>query len=228
MAMKSLRRAGLLLALPLLSGCATLAQLGIQAPQFSVDNSQQPQLRLVGPSFGHPQGGAALRLYARVRNPNPIGLTLARLAGGLQLEGRSAAQVDFPLGVPLQANGDVMVPLDITVNFNDIPGLADVILRAATGQCAGKESCEDASELAATTARSPPSRTSPARHPCDRSGGVDAMKKTSGGASKCGAPPHPFRHPWTSPPPRLSCTHGRRSRAEALPFPVPCPLYPVP
>ena len=27
-----------------------------------------------------------------------------------------------------------MVPLDITVNFNDIPGLADVILRAATGQ----------------------------------------------------------------------------------------------
>jgi hypothetical protein len=135
MAMKNLKRASLLLlALPLLSGCATLAQLGIQAPQFSVDNSQQPQFRLVGPSFGHPQGGAALRLYARVRNPNPIGLTLARLAGGLQLEGRNAAQVDFPLGVPLQANGDVLVPLDITVNFNDIPGLADVILRAATGQ----------------------------------------------------------------------------------------------
>jgi hypothetical protein len=133
--MKAFRRAAVLVAvLPALSGCATLAQLGIQAPQFSVDNTQQAQLRLVGPSFGHPQGGAAIRLYARVRNPNPVGLTLARLAGGLQLEGRSAAQVDFPLGVPLRASSEAIVPLDITVNFNDIPGLADVLLRAATGQ----------------------------------------------------------------------------------------------
>src|SRR4051795_10020511 len=114
---RALGRAALLAGLlPLLSGCATLAQLGIQAPQFTVDGSQQPQLRLVGPSFGHPQGGAALRLYARVRNPNPIGITLARLAGGLQLEGRSAAQVDFPLGVPLRAASESVVPLDITVN----------------------------------------------------------------------------------------------------------------
>jgi hypothetical protein len=131
---RALGRAALLAGLlPALSGCATLAQLGIQAPQFSVDGSQAPQLRLVGPSFGHPQGGAALRLYARVRNPNPVGLTLARLAGGLQLEGQQAAQVDFPLGVPLQAGGDVLVPLDITVNLNDIPSLASVLLRAATG-----------------------------------------------------------------------------------------------
>jgi len=133
MAMKTMRRALLVAALPALSGCATLAQLGIQAPQFSVDNTQQAQLQLVGPSFGHPQGGARIRLFARVRNPNPIGLTLARLAGGLNLEGRNAAQVDFPLGVPLQGNSEAVVPLDITVNFNDIPGLANVLLRAATG-----------------------------------------------------------------------------------------------
>ena len=131
---KMVRAALLIAALPALSGCATLAQLGIQPPQFSVDNAQQAQLRLVGPSFGHPQGGAAIRLYARVRNPNPIGLTLARLAGGLQLEGQQAAQVDFPLGVPLQGNSEAVVPLDIIVNFNDIPGLANVLLRAATGQ----------------------------------------------------------------------------------------------
>jgi len=134
MKIKQVRAALLVAALPALSGCATLAQLGIQAPQFSVDNTQQAQLRLVGPSFGHPQGGAAIRLYARVRNPNPIGLTLARLAGGLQLEGQSAAQVDFPLGVPLQGNSEAVVPLDIIVNFNDIPGLANVLLRAVTGQ----------------------------------------------------------------------------------------------
>ena len=131
---KTVRAALLIAALPALSGCATLAQLGIQPPQFSVDNAQPAQLRLVGPSFGSPQGGAQVRLYARVRNPNPIGLTLARLAGGLNLEGRSAARVDFPLGVPLQGNSEAVVPLDIIVNFNDIPGLANVLLRAATGQ----------------------------------------------------------------------------------------------
>ncbi|HET7231237.1 MAG TPA: LEA type 2 family protein [Longimicrobium sp.] len=135
MTMKKIRRAAVMIgALPLLSGCATLAQLGIQAPQFMVDNTQQAQLRLLGPSLGRPQGGAAIRLYARVRNPNPIGITLSRVVGGLALEGQNAAQVDFPLGVPLQGNTETVVPLDISVNFNDIPGLANVLLRAATGQ----------------------------------------------------------------------------------------------
>jgi len=135
MTMIKVRRAAVLIAaLPLLSGCATLAQLGIQAPQFTVDNTQQAQLRLLGPSFGRPQGGAAIRLYARVRNPNPIGITLSRVAGGLALEGQNAAQVDFPLGVPLQGGSETIVPLDISVNFNDLPGLANVLLRAATGQ----------------------------------------------------------------------------------------------
>jgi hypothetical protein len=133
--MTRFRRAAVLIgALPLLSGCATLAQLGIQAPQFTVDNTQQAQLRLLAPGFGRPQGGAAIRLYARVRNPNPIGITLSRVAGGLALEGQNAAQVDFPLGVPLQGGSETIVPLDISVNFNDLPGLANVLLRAATGQ----------------------------------------------------------------------------------------------
>ena len=135
MTINTLRRAAVLIgALPLLSGCATLAQLGIQAPQFTVDNTQQAQLRLLGPSFDRPRGGAAIRLYARVRNPNPVGLTLARLAGGLALEGQNAAQVDFPLGVPLQGNSETVVPIDISVNFNDLPSLGNVLLRAATGQ----------------------------------------------------------------------------------------------
>ena len=35
--------------------------------------------------------------------------------------------------MPLQGNSEAVVPLDITVNFNDIPGLGNVLLRAATG-----------------------------------------------------------------------------------------------
>ncbi|HEU0054327.1 MAG TPA: LEA type 2 family protein [Longimicrobium sp.] len=132
--MKAIRRGAALLALLALPGCATLQQLGIQAPQFSVDGSQQAQLRLLPPGPGRPAGGAALRLYARVSNPNAVGLTLSTVAGGLQLQGREAAQVNFPLGVPLQAGQETMVPLDVTISFNDVPGLADVLLRAVTGQ----------------------------------------------------------------------------------------------
>lgn len=133
--MKVLRRGALLLAVTVaLPGCATLAQLGLQAPQFRVDNSQQAQLRLLPPGPGRPSGGAVVRLYARVSNPNPVGITLARLAGGLQLQGRDAAQVDFPLGVPLQAGGEQIVPLDISVDFDDLPTIGSVLLRAVTGQ----------------------------------------------------------------------------------------------
>ena len=117
-----------------MAGCATLSQLGIQAPRFDVDSGQQAQIRLLPPGPGRPSGGASVRLYARVSNPNPIGITLARLAGGLELQGRDAARVDFPLGVPLQAGQDAMVPLDISVNFDDLPTIGSVLLRAVTGQ----------------------------------------------------------------------------------------------
>ena len=89
---------------------------------------------MVPPGPGRPSGGAAVRLFARVTNPNPVGITLSTLAGGLELQGRQAARVDFPLGVPLQAGGQQVVPLDITVNFDDIPTIGSVLLRAVTGQ----------------------------------------------------------------------------------------------
>jgi hypothetical protein len=117
-----------------LSGCAGMGlQSVLQAPTFAVDQSQQAQLRLLAPSMSNPSGGAAVRLYARVGNPNPVGLTLTRLVGQLQLEGRNAARVDFPLGVPLTAGGEVLVPIDVAIDFRDLPGLVDVAGRALTG-----------------------------------------------------------------------------------------------
>lgn len=127
------RRGALLLALlSVLPSCASLGNV-LSAPSFQVDQSQQPQLRLLGPGSGRPAGGAALRLYARVNNPNPIALTLSRLVGGLELGGRQAANVNFPLGVPLAAGGETVVPLDITISFADVPALAGTLLSAATG-----------------------------------------------------------------------------------------------
>jgi hypothetical protein len=134
--MKTVRRTAVLSMMALaLSGCAGMGlEQVLQAPTFRVEGSQQAQLRLLGPSAQNPLGGAAVRLYARVGNPNPIGLTLTRLVGQLQLQGSNAARVDFPLGVPLQAGGETVVPIDIAIDFNDIPGLANVARNALTGQ----------------------------------------------------------------------------------------------
>lgn len=119
------------------SGCATLEGLRglIQPPQFSEVEGQPAEIRLIGPGQGAgPLGGAAIRLYTRVRNPNPFGLTLSTLSGDLFLEGGRAAGADFPLGLPLTAGGDAVIPLDLRVSFADIPGLADAIRRAVSGE----------------------------------------------------------------------------------------------
>jgi hypothetical protein len=113
-----------------LSACAALG-LGnvLQAPQFSVAAGRNAELRLVGPSLQSPLGGAGIRLWARVRNPNPFGMALSALEGSLALEGTRAANVNFPLGVPLLASQDTVIPLDITIRFSDLPGLANLATR---------------------------------------------------------------------------------------------------
>lgn len=118
-------------ALLIASGCATLGQV-VQPLGFTTDE-RPAELRLAGPSAGSPLGGATVRLYARISNPNPIGVRLINLSGGLLLEGTQAARVDFPLGVPLAAGGETVVPLDIQVNFSDVPRLASLLPRAVTG-----------------------------------------------------------------------------------------------
>jgi hypothetical protein len=114
----------------LASGCASLGSLGslaVLAPTFSMATGQASRLSLLGPSVSRPLGGASIRLYVQVDNPNPLGITLSALAGTLSLEGSEAAQADFPLGVPLAANGSAVVPLDISIDFSSLPRLAEVV-----------------------------------------------------------------------------------------------------
>ncbi|HEY0673541.1 MAG TPA: LEA type 2 family protein [Longimicrobiales bacterium] len=116
-----------------IAGCAGLGLADvIQPPRFSVADGRQAELRLLGPSSSRPLGGAAIRLWARVENPNALGLSLTAVQGALALEGTRAADVDFPLGVPLLAGQDTVIPLDINVSFSDLPGLADVAARLVT------------------------------------------------------------------------------------------------
>jgi hypothetical protein len=115
----------------LLGACATIGQL-IQPPTFSAASGESAQLRLLGPGAGHPLGGIALRLYARVQNPNPFGLTLTSLAGNLFIENQRTANVNLPLGLPLSAAQDTVLPIDISVSFTDIPDIVSTLRNALT------------------------------------------------------------------------------------------------
>jgi hypothetical protein len=110
--------------------CTALQHLQafIQPPRFEQDDNSRSEIRLRGTS------GAAVRIWTRVSNPNSFGMTLGRLQGTLHLEGSRAATVDFPFGLPLQARSEEIVPIDISVDFRDVPGLGQAITRAVARQ----------------------------------------------------------------------------------------------
>jgi hypothetical protein len=115
-----------------MSACASLGgvQAVVQPPQFRVAAEQQAEIRLLGPATNRPAGGASVRLWAHVQNPNAFGITLSALDGTLFLEGLQAALVDFPLGLPLAAAQDTVIPLDVIVGFADVPRVASSLLGA--------------------------------------------------------------------------------------------------
>jgi hypothetical protein len=114
----------------LVGGCASLG-LGdvIQPPRLSAVDGREAELRLAAPTANRPLGGATLRIWTRVENPNSFGLTLAALAGNLFLENERAADVQLPFGLPLTARADTIIPIDITIGFADVPGLVGVAER---------------------------------------------------------------------------------------------------
>ena len=112
------------------AGCASLQGLQalIQPPRFEQDTHNRSEIRLLGTS------GASVRIWTRVSNPNAFGLTLGTLRGTLHLEGSRAATVDLPLGLPLQAQSEDTVPIDLSIDFRDVPGLGQAIARALARQ----------------------------------------------------------------------------------------------
>jgi len=117
-------------------GCATLEQFAalVQAPRFEQAPDRDPEIRLVGPGSGMPIGGAAIRVWTKVTNPNAFSVTLGTLKGTLYLDESHAADADFPLGLPLTGGAESIVPIDLSVSFANIPGLADAVRRAINRQ----------------------------------------------------------------------------------------------
>src|SRR5262245_58533317 len=116
-----------------LTGCAELNQIGtlVQPPRFDQVPGRPAEVRLLGSS------GAGVRLWTRVSNPNPFGLTLGTLKGTLYLDEARAADADFPLGLPLGAGGEQVIPIDISIRFSDVAGLTNVGRRLLARQSVG-------------------------------------------------------------------------------------------
>ena len=80
-----------------------------------------------------PVGGAGVRVWLKVTNPNAFGFTLSTVNARLALEGSHAAEGDFPLGLPLTARQESVIPLDLSISFADLPGLAGALRQLAVG-----------------------------------------------------------------------------------------------
>src|SRR2546421_1532202 len=111
-------------------GLGNLQQI-IRPPRFEQAAGQPAEIRLVGPNATSPLGGAGVRIWLAVTNPNPFGFTLSRLNATLMLEGNRAATGDFPLGLPLTGGQQTIVPLDLSISFADVPGLSRTLGRLA-------------------------------------------------------------------------------------------------
>ena len=114
------------------AGLGSLQQI-IRPPRFEPAAGQRAEIRLLAPSTRSPMGGAGVRIWLQVTNPNPFGFTLSTIDADLILEGNHAATGNFPLGLPLTAGQETVVPLDLSISFADVPALSRTIGRLATG-----------------------------------------------------------------------------------------------
>ncbi len=116
----------------LATSCATLGQLRllVQPPRFERAPDHPAEVRLLAPTTRAPLGGAAVRLWTNVSNPNAFGFTLTTLRGTVFLDDTRTTTVDLPLGLPLEARGATVIPIDLELSFAELPGLRDVIQRA--------------------------------------------------------------------------------------------------
>src|SRR5688500_15210045 len=118
------------------TACASMGSLSglIQPLRFSAAENQPPEIRLAGPAAGRGLGGAVVRIWTRVSNPNPFGLRLSTLETTLLLDGSRAATGDFPLGLPLRAGEESVIPLDLSISFSDMAGISEVVRNAVGGE----------------------------------------------------------------------------------------------
>jgi hypothetical protein len=101
----------------------TLAARIITPPRFEQAADRRPEVSLTGPGVDRGFGGATVRIWTHVTNPNPFGIRLRMLDADLYLDAAHAAVAGFPEGLQLGANDDSILPIDLRIDYRDVPAL---------------------------------------------------------------------------------------------------------
>lgn len=124
------RAVAALILVALLAACAPGATPGLGAPVFRlVPEASGVERFELGPDGAR----LVLRTELSVTNPNPVGLSLASLEGGLALRGVPAADVRFVGGVDVPAQGSARLPLEVAVPLPGGIGLVDAAVALLGG-----------------------------------------------------------------------------------------------
>jgi hypothetical protein len=117
------------------TGCRSLDGLRqlVQPPRFEQAPGQPAEIAFGGVTAAMPAGGATIRIWTKVTNPNRFGFTVSTLRTTLLLDGVEAATGDFPLGLPLEPSQATVVPIELSIDFSDLPALTPVARSALTG-----------------------------------------------------------------------------------------------
>lgn len=117
-----MRKTALAVALLVLSaGCAGLSELArgaFTSPKLTFRAASIDALDLEG---------ATVAFRFDLENPNGIGLDLASLGWGFEVEGTRIAAGDFPGGLKIPARGTAPVAFPVRVRFSDVPGIVNLL-----------------------------------------------------------------------------------------------------
>jgi LEA14-like dessication related protein len=72
-------------------------------------------------------GGATVALSFDLENPNALGLDVARVGYGLEVEGTRIATGDLPGGLAIPARGKAPLTVPVRVRFADVPGIVSLL-----------------------------------------------------------------------------------------------------
>lgn len=115
-----------------LASCLPGAAPTLGAPTFRLRGDDTRIVRLDPP--GALDGALVVRVALRVANPNPLGVRLEALDGGLFLGGVAAGGLSFVGGLELPARGESDLTIDVTVPLDRIASLSTVLGDAVAGR----------------------------------------------------------------------------------------------
>jgi LEA14-like dessication related protein len=76
--------------------------------------------------------GVTIALHYALENPNPMGLSLARLGYAIEVEQRPLASGDLPAGLTIPAGGEAALDIPVRLRWADVPNFVQKLFTQTT------------------------------------------------------------------------------------------------